>query len=749
MGVLDSLRGMFNQPAYDTGNSVMLYGMPTSFDDVRQLIRGQDPATIYRQQPNLRTLISFLARNIAQLGVHTFERVGDTDRKRNTTDPAAQTLARPNRSMTTYDLFYRLVADLSLWDEALWLVTEDIDSPSGWTIQPIPMKWVQRFSGGDLWGPATVWIYPPGSKAPTPVPMDDVLHFHGWDPDNLNKGVSPIESLKATISEQIHAAIYREQQWTKGGRVGMVVSRPKDAPSWTADQKRKFKEILDSKLSGDNGADAGGSIIFEDGMDGKRLGFSAKEDQFVEAAKLSFTTVCQVYHVNPTMVGLLDNANFSNVKEFRRMLYGETLGPTLVQLEDKLNTFLVPKIADKQNLYVEFNVKEKLRGSFEEEGQMLQAATGGPYMTRNEARGRQNLPAVEGGDELIVPLNVLVGGQASPQDSTPDSITGGDSSTGGGGTSAGDAPAAAATVGGFTPEELLKLISAASTLIRSGFDPMAALAAVGLDPIDHLGLLPVTVQKPVDESGAVDEEIQDALKSAQEVLIKARARQAKARATPTAQTNTEKALKSYFKRQRAVVLSALGAKAGDEWWDEERWNSELAADLYKVAAQVAHSVGRKTAEELGFDPNTYDQGRTVKFLQAVSESRAAAINGATKAALDEALGAADGDDAPKPSDVFQKAEDERSVVAAAALITCFSAFATTEAAKQVSTEDRKATKTWVVNSAHPRKAHASMNGQTVPVDEKFSNGADWPGDPVLGADGVANCHCSVTVNLPD
>lgn len=49
---------------------------------------------------------------------------------------------------------------------------------------------------------------------------------------------------------------------------------------------------------------------------------------------------------------------------------------------------------------------------------------------------------------------------------------------------------------GMTPEELLKLVNAAAALIRSGFAPTNALTAVGLDPIEHLGLLPVTVQKP-------------------------------------------------------------------------------------------------------------------------------------------------------------------------------------------------------------------------------------------------------------
>jgi hypothetical protein len=60
-----------------------------------------------------------------------------------------------------------------------------------------------------------------------------------------------------------------------------------------------------------------------------------------------------------------------------------------------------------------------------------------------------------------------------------------------------------------TPQEIAALVTSAGTLIRSGFAPEAALAAVGLDPIQHLGLLPVTVQteskalqlEPGEESG--------------------------------------------------------------------------------------------------------------------------------------------------------------------------------------------------------------------------------------------------------
>ena len=147
--------------------------------------------------------------------------------------------------------------------------------------------------------------------------------------------------------------------------------------------------------------------LLEDGMDLKRLGFSAKEEQYVEANKLSLATVAQVFHVNPTMVGLLDNANYANVREFRRMLYGDTLGPMIEMIQQRVNAFLVPLVTedDVDDIYVEFNIAAKLAGSFEEQSAVMQAAIGGPWMSINEGRAKQNLPRIDGGDEVLRNLN--------------------------------------------------------------------------------------------------------------------------------------------------------------------------------------------------------------------------------------------------------------------------------------------------------------------------------------------------------
>ena len=84
-----------------------------------------------------------------------------------------------------------------------------------------------------------------------------------------------------------------------------------------------------------------------------------------------------------------------------------------------MNSQLVPRWNGGRPLYVEANIESKLRGSFEESARILQASTGAPWLTRNEARARANLPAIDGADELVTPLNVIEGGQASPQDSAP------------------------------------------------------------------------------------------------------------------------------------------------------------------------------------------------------------------------------------------------------------------------------------------------------------------------------------------
>lgn len=123
--------------------------------------------------------------------------------------------------------------------------------------------------------------------------------------------------------------------------------------------------------------------------------------------------VANAYGIPPELMGLREG-NFSNVESLRRMLFGTYLRPYISAFEQAINRGL-RAYADAGE-YVEFDLDAQLRGNPEAQYAAMSTATGRPFMTTNEIRARMNLPPVEGGDELITPLNVLVGGQTSPQD---------------------------------------------------------------------------------------------------------------------------------------------------------------------------------------------------------------------------------------------------------------------------------------------------------------------------------------------
>lgn len=408
--------------------SVELIPEGMSLDEYLKGVLTQPVEKLWREQPHLRTVVGFVSRNIAHLGIHVFERDNEDGRNRVRRGPLFDLLDEPNDEMTQFDLIEATVASRMLYDETYWYVGRDLKAPSGWVIRHIPTPWVIGTVGATAFRVEAYKVAMPGTPAGkhVEIPAEDMIVFHGWNPVDPRSGVSPVHALKAILAEQIHAQVYRDQMWKRGGRVGAYLTRPVEAPKWgdggpngQPSPRSRFIEQWQNSYAGDSGAKAGGTPLLEDGMELKQVGFNAKENQYVEAAKLSLETCAQVYFINPTMVGILDNANFANVREFRKALYGDNLGPEIERVQQRINKKLVPKLADRHRFYCEFNLQTKLAGSFEEQGDILQRAIGGPYMTRNEARAKLNMPAIDGGDELILPLNVTQNGDQNPIPAEP------------------------------------------------------------------------------------------------------------------------------------------------------------------------------------------------------------------------------------------------------------------------------------------------------------------------------------------
>ncbi|UVF61129.1 portal protein [Arthrobacter phage Aoka] len=377
-----------------------------------------DYAALWRAHGSVRTVVDFLGRNIASLGLHVFERAGDADRKRRTDHPLAQLMAAPNSWTTRYDFFDSMVRDLAIYDRFLAV---KIKAGTGKVaLMRIPPTMFSPVGG--TWFMAEAFEVR-GSKGKTTYPSDQVVYIGGYSPEGDIGGVSSIESLRSVLAEEYEAALMRAQTFRNGARVSGYLKRPREAPAWTADARDRFKAGWRSQYNA-TGAQAGGTPVLEDGMDFIPASQSAKDLQYIESRKLTREEVASAYFIPPPMIGLLDKATFSNIKEQHKHLYQDTLGPWLQRIAQSLQLQLLGDFEDATDLYLEFNLEEKMRGSFEDQATQIQSATGGPWMTRNEARAMRNMPAIEGGDDLIVPLNVITGGQASPQDSGSQNVGG-------------------------------------------------------------------------------------------------------------------------------------------------------------------------------------------------------------------------------------------------------------------------------------------------------------------------------------
>jgi len=613
----------------------------------------QDYATIWRTQPQVRTVIGFLARNIAQLGIKVYRRRSDVDRSQIPDHPLAILLSSPSPHCTRYRLVDALVQDLGIYDNAYWLKVKE-DAQNRALVRLDPRRTTPK-------GPNA--FYPDefeyrGGQGIQHFPADQVVHFRGFNPDDPRMGSSPIETLRTILAEEYQAAQYREQMWRNGARASGYLRRPVEAPEWSREARERFTMGWRNQYSGD-GALTGGTPILEDGMEFTSASVTPEQAQYLEARKLTREEVAAAYYVPPPMVGILDNATYSNIVEQHKILYQDTLGPWLQMISQEIDLQLLSDFGDTDGIYTEFNLEEKLRGSFEQQATQLQTAVGAPWMTRNEARAMRNMPQLDGGDELITPLNVLVGGQASATDSAP------------------------------PPGQ-----------------------AVDDNPPKATG---PRVKMRVDDSQV---------------------------------TKAQKTLSGYFARQGQVISSRIGAATGtptlSDVYDENRWVGELSSDLFSLAVQIATAAAKATLRALGLDPKEYDEDRTLAYLQAHAEGAAKGIETSTKAGLKDAL--TQEDPGKAVATLFAQFATGRAEQIADNEATAMSGFGTAEAVEK---SGHEATKTWRTHSDNPRASHAALDGETVALSGKFSNGGRWPGDVELPPEQRDGCKCSMDVALAE
>lgn len=603
-------------------------------------VAGMSIRGVWESQPSVRKVVSFMASTVAALPWRVY-RAEDGGRERMFDSPAETLVRRPTRFTSSADLVTGLALDWLLYGSACAvLVDEEI------VRVPAPLLMLSTDVFGRVNDVATVAGGETVSLADLPVAL-----MHGWDPDGSG-AVAPVRTLRALLAELSEAEGWRRRMWTDVPRVSAQVTRPKDAPRWSDEKRERFLQAMaDFKSS-----TSGGSIpVMEDGM--KLESAPQVQPDLSSASSVRTLTDIEVagfFGVPPELLGMRE-ANYGGYAALRRDLYTRVLGPLIGRIEDALNAEIVPVLAGGDtSVYGVLDRTEAQDGTLLERVQALQSATGGPVMTRAEARERLDLPYIEGTEELIVPLNVIQGGQASPTDSGSQNLNGSDT-----------------------------------------------------NQLDH---------RQQDEAA---EEGKSLAPKARMVL--------KAVTSRPSPSILEQMRRAYVDELQREGLSEAAVEA-------------LADRIEPFLAEQAVEAANGVILRSGTGTETIGRGAIRNYIRQMAEGKAGA---AVEAAM-RLLGAVSGDDAAQDTareTIEDILSDDRLGLWADASTKDATGFGSQEGARR----SGAVRKMWVHNgSSHPRADHAAMNGETVDMDDTFSNGMRWPHDWGGGdADDIVGCNCDI------
>jgi HK97 family phage portal protein len=383
--------------------SVIWQGSPSTWPGWPQNLalgnRWASYSEIYRKQLWVRVCVDKRAMLLARLPLKVYER-DELNRPEVPEHPYARLLNRPNNRHSAFFFWQWMQSTYDIYGDAFAGKIRDSGGRPYMLapMHPTSMRPVEEKDG------RTIWDFDNGKVRITGIPDEDLLHLRTYNPDSFTLGLSKLESLRATLENEDAALRAQSSFWRNGARPGVVLSHPNQISKPAADRLKL------SWTAATSGADKfGATVVLEEGMKPEILQLTAEEAQYIDSRKLNREEVVAGYDLPPPAVHILDRATFSNITEQLRSIYRDTMAPITESHEAELELQLRgsvrpgasgPDFSDE--VYAEFLLDGVLRGDFEQRAEAYQKAINSAWTTPAEVRKMENLPFIEGSDQLFI-----------------------------------------------------------------------------------------------------------------------------------------------------------------------------------------------------------------------------------------------------------------------------------------------------------------------------------------------------------
>ncbi|SCB40763.1 phage portal protein [Rhizobium multihospitium] len=227
--------------------------------------------------------------------------------------------------------------------------------------------------------------------------QDSIFHAK-WLPDGF-MGRSPIEL--AALSMGIAAGV--EEATKTDAEQGFRASGILTAPSAISDEAAKrLKATFENNYMGPQAA--GKIAVAGDGLTFERFTPSNKDSELIENRRFNAYLVAQAYGVQPDVAGLPFHSTWSSATEANRQFVNLTMTPWSNALNSQLAAFVLSS-RERRAMYIANDFSSLIAGSLQDRAAAYASLTTSGIMSVNESRAVFDLPRIDGGDGLRVPLN--------------------------------------------------------------------------------------------------------------------------------------------------------------------------------------------------------------------------------------------------------------------------------------------------------------------------------------------------------
>lgn len=366
-------------------------GLATNSRPIGEWLGGGNFSRIYETQPWAASAINFLTRQIARLPLKSYKLDSQNIKRRVKTGPLPDLLRQPAPRKGPIHLKQWLAFPALLHGNSSLKKLRDRAGGTPRSLAPLYWPTMEvKTVDDEVEGDIVAWISRQ-FRRPAVIDPDDVLHI-AWQPPTGHLGISPLKQLGTSLRIERAAQIWQESVFKNAARPSGGVTLP-EAAAQDIELRKELRADLEQLHQG--AYNAGRPVVMPPGADWKPFSYNANEAELIDQRKLTREEIAAVYNAPQPLIGILDHATYSNIAELHKILYGPVLGPWLVLIEEELNAQLIDGEPAFEGQFVEFDLKEVLRGDPLKESLALKNQLQTGLLTINEARQVMNLPPID------------------------------------------------------------------------------------------------------------------------------------------------------------------------------------------------------------------------------------------------------------------------------------------------------------------------------------------------------------------